>query len=315
MSRIIVVLGCVSCVEGKKSLEESGLDVDTTIYEHNSGNTACKDVEGNENSAFHHDLEAWTSTDGTNFQPLYTFQICADVPSIAYNGETVVVAFQAWVNREEDSQWDKVAVRISEDGGDTWGAVQFLTFDNLPEGAGRPFDPTMTYDSSQEKWRLYFSMGMTGNQLSDNVCTHSAISEDGIHFLYEENARFCAEEAPVIDPAVILYDGSWFYSAPKGAPQDGAHFLTSSDGLVFEPKPPIPSDIHHNWTGNFTQSEAGFRFYGGGSNPENDFLWWKETIDKGDSWSEYLYTNVPTGKDPGIGQSIDGTWLLIVPNK
>jgi len=256
----VVVFLSLSC-NADDPTDDTSSDPDP--YEHDAGDTACQDVEGDDRAAFRHDIEAWTSMNGTYFNLLYPFQVCADVPSLATDGQgTLLAAFQAWVNRDVETEWDKVAVRTSTDQGAIWGPVTFAVFTGLPDEGSRPFDPTITHDPDLAQWRMYFSMGMNGPQLDDSVCTQSASSTDGVNFTYEADARFCVDGRPVIDPAVLAYEGGWYYAAPRGAPQDGAYFATSPDGLTFTEQAFIPSDTHHNWTGNFAVSDDGFRFFG-----------------------------------------------------
>ena len=140
------------------------------------------------------------------------------------------------------------------------------------------------------------------------------MSSDGITYIYEQGPRFCAEGRPVIDPAVALLDGAWYYAAPRGAPQDGAFFVTSRDGLTFTDSHLIPSDINHNWTGNFVVVNGNLRFYGAEVQiPSGNFLFWAETSNEGGSWSDPTRTDVPAGKDPGIIRFADGHYMMLVP--
>ena len=282
---------------------------------HNAGSLACKDEDGPADAAFRHDIALWSGTDGTSFESQVTFQYCADVPSLASNGNGMLItAFQAWITRDVQSEWDRVAVRISPDNGRTWNDMVFVSFTGLPEGGSRPFDPTIVYNADAQQWRLFFSMGMNGNQLDDTTCTHSAVSDDGLNYTYEEGERFCADGQPVIDPAVAVRDGLWYYAAPKGAPQDGAFFATSTDGLSFTEQDSIPSDMRHNWTGNFVLTDTGVRFYGAETNipDRSSLMWWSETEDEGQTWSDFTNTDIPAGKDPAAIR-IDAEWWLLVP--
>jgi hypothetical protein len=288
----------------------------TAPVEHDAGDTACQGIEGQGPWAM--SLEEWTSSDGTTFTHTRTFQVCADVPSLAQNDKgTLIAAYQGFEDKNVDSRWDKVAVRMSTDDGTSWGAQTFVSVEGLPEGTGRPFDPTLTFDPKDGGWRLYFSLTTnTKNQLDDDVCTHSAYSDDGVNYSYESSTRFCADNRPVIDPAVTLLDGAWYYSAPGGAPQDGAFFASSTDGLNFTEGSPIPSDKNHNWTGTLTSVDGALRFYGAeGLIPQGNFLWWAESGDKGVTWSDFQRTNIPGGKDPAVIRLEDGSFLAYVPTK
>jgi len=150
--------------------------------------------------------------------------------------------------------------------------------------------------------------------LDDTFCTHSAVSDDGVAYTYESGERFCTDGRAVIDPAVGYLDGTWYYEAPRGAPQEGGHFATSTDGVTFVEGTAIPSDRNHRWTGNFVPVDGNLRFYGAEVLfPSGNFLWWSESADGGGSWSDYTRIDVPAGKDPGIVRRDDGSFILLVP--
>jgi hypothetical protein len=293
-----------------------GADVPADAGPHDPGDTACQSVEGPGHAAWKRTLVEWRSSDGTSFTEHRAFQVCADVPSIASDGSGLMVAaFQAFEVRTDEDRWDKVGVRLSRDEGESWSALTFIDLVDFPTDSVRPFDPTITYDASSAQWRMYFSMSLGSSLiLDDTFCTHSAVSDDGITYTYEEGARFCTDGRAVIDPAVGFLAGTWYYAAPRGAPQDGAFFATSADGVTFTEGDPISSDNNHNWTGNFVATGGNLRFYGAeGLFPAGNFLWWAQTRDGGGNWSDFTRTDVPAGKDPGIVQRNDGAYILLVP--
>jgi len=304
---------------GDDTSDNTGNDTggDTPLVEHSAGDLGCHDVfEDREGIQPHeYDLIEWRSDDGTTWTEHRLFQACADVPSIASNNDgTMLMAFQNFQDREDDTKHDKIALRRSEDQGESWAEATRANLIGFPPEAARPFDPTIVWDAANAHWRLYFSMSTSGSlDLDENVCTHSAASDNGVDFTYESGTRFCAPEGYVIDPAVAFMGGLWYYSAPRGAPQEGAHLATSEDGLGFSPAPPIPSDVNHAWTGNLVEVDGTLRFYAREVLlPDGNLLWWSSTTD-GNSWSGYNQTNIPAGKDPGIFRKPDGTFIILVP--
>jgi beta-xylosidase len=297
---------------------DSVSDVDTgpALVEHDAGDIACQNESGE--GPWQENLVEWFSEDGTTFTSRRTFQYCADVPSIAEHPDgTLIAVFQSFPDRSNDNIWDKIAVRMSINQEDNWSVATPIELEEFPSGAGRPFDPTITYDPEGNGWRLYFSMSLTGQRrLDGSICTHSAYSTDGRVFTYEPGTRYCAEGRAVIDPAVVVHQETWFYTAPNGAPADGAHFATSIDGLSFTAGGVLSSDKHHNWTGNLVSTSEGLRFYGAESLfTSGNFLWWASSNDAGIAWSDYQQTNIPAGKDPGVTQLHNGSWLILVPTK
>ena len=266
---------------------------------HDAGDPDCHDVEGD--GPWKRDLVSWRGDDGQDFSEVRLFQSCADVPSLAQNDDgALLAAFQGFVDPNQEAQWDKIAVRMSEDEGAYWGALQFITLAGAPTEAGRPFDPTATFDAEKDQWRMYFSMHPLGlSTLDENVCTYSATSDNGVDYTLEAGERFCVDGLAVIDPTVARKDGTWFYSAPSGAPQDGAYFATSNNGLDFTPQSLTPSDENHNWTGTLVAMASELRFYGTEVNiAQGNRHFFASTTDEGTTWSDFIQTNIPAGKDP-----------------
>ena len=252
------------------------------------------------------------SQDGTNFNNAKIFQDSSGVPSLARNlSGTLVAAFQWFPAPLHGLHWDSVAVKFSSDNGNNWTKPSAITVSGFPSNYQRPFDPAITV-TDDGKYRIYFSSGVKGTGgLSGEVNTYSALSSDGIHYVFEANARFDHSSNPVIDPTVLKFNGLWHYIAPKGAPQDGAFHATSTDGLLFAQLPDIPSDNSHNWTGNLMIENPGqVRFYGSGPK-----VWWASSVD-GNSWSAYTNTNI-VGGDPGVIKLSANNYIAVYvgPNK
>jgi len=251
-------------------------------------------------------LKICYGTDGITFGPPQIFQDSSGVPSaIRLPNGNLICAFQ-WFRAPQGSlTWDRVAVKFSYDDGASWNAPVPIEIPNLPINYQRPFDPTLAITDSG-MIRIYFSSsdGMP-QTLDSTVNTYSAISQDGIHYSFEPNARFDHLNNRVIDPAVLRFHGMWHYTCPKGAPQDGAYHAISQDGLNFTQVPDISSDLMHNWTGNLVEVDTGeMRFYGAGQS-----IWYKSTPNGG-QWSAYVNTNVQGG-DPTVMKISDSSYAMI----
>ena len=248
---------------------------------------------------------AWSS-DGRTFETSSIFQDSSGVPSVTrWHGDTLICAFQWFREPRTAPTWDRVAVKLSYDDGVTWTQPTPIVMRGLPVNYQRPFDPTLVVVDG--RIRMYFSSseGMPMGGLTDIVNTYSAISDDGVTYDFEPGARFDMPARPVIDPAATLFKGQWHFSAPIGAPQEGAYHAVSADGLNFTPRPPYPSDNSHNWTGNFVVvNDSTLRFYGSG--PQ---LWYAESSDA-QTWRPYVSTNL-TGGDPAVVNTNSGRWMMI----
>ena len=245
-------------------------------------------------------------TDGITFGPSQIFQDSSGVPSAIKlpNGD-LICALQWFREPQGSLTWDRVAVKFSYNNGISWTTPVPIEIPNLPVNYQRPFDPTLA-NADSGMIRIYFSSSDGPVQMLDStVNTYSAISSDGIHYSFEPVARFDHPTNRVIDPAIIHFHGMWHYTCPKGAPQDGAYYAISQDGLNFTQVPDIPSDMQHNWTGNLVETDTGeMRFYGSGQ-----FIWYKSTPNGG-QWSGYVPTNVQGG-DPTVVKLSDSSYIMI----
>ncbi len=249
---------------------------------------------------------AW-SEDGSFFKQSTIFQDSSGVPSvIRWKGDTLIAAFQWFRLPNPSPSWDRVATKMSFDGGETWTSAQPIQIDGFPSNYQRPFDPCLTAVSS-DSLRIYFSSsnGIPKAGLDSSINTYSAYSTDGVHFVFEPGARVDEPNSRVIDPAVIYYNKSWHYAAPAGAPQDGAFHYVSQDGIRFSPVTKIQSDNLHNWTGNFmVESPDELRFYGSGS-----YIWFNYSPNGG-IWNGFTQTNV-RGGDPSVVKIGANKYLMI----
>lgn len=208
----------------------------------------------------------------------------------------LIAAFQ-WFPCDNPEAFDKVAVMISEDDGETWSDPELIQMD-LPEGYQRPFDPTLTL-TEDGKIRLYFTSSAEGAKiLDDSVNIYSAISEDGINYKFEEGARFDLD-VKVFDSAVGYWNGLWHLITPhnEDGVAEGAYYATSEDGLDFTQQDNIDNYEDTGWTGNFIVIGDALRFYGVGTRTSG--MGWTETTD-GKTWSVPEYFTNFFGADPAV---------------
>jgi hypothetical protein len=247
------------------------------------------------------------SADGQNFSPATIFQDSSGVPSmIRWKGDTLVCVFQ-WFRQPMNSiTWDQVAVKYSYDAGQTWTNPVPIIVTGMPSSYQRPFDPALA-TINQDSIRIFFSSsdGYPVNGGDSIINTYSAISTDGVNYIFEPGARYDNSTQRVIDPSAIVFNGHWHYAAPIGAPQDGAYHCTSADGLNFTRQPDYLSDMQHNWTGNFVlNSPNELRFYGSGQ-----YIWYNSSSD-GFTWTGFQNTNV-TGGDPTVVKTDSADFIMV----
>lgn len=257
--------------------------------------------------AWNNPLKMARSSDGITFNTPQIFQDSSGVPSVIHwRGDTLIAAFQWFRLPNPSRSWDRVATKFSYDRGTTWSQPIPIVVNGLPTNYQRPFDPTLVVLDNQSI-RIYFSssIGMPMGGLDYSVNTYSAISKDGINFIFEPNPRVDELSKQVIDPAVIYFNSVWHFLAPIGSPQQGAYHYLSSDGLNFVATSNIPSDNSHNWTGNYVlETNTELRFYGSGQKI------WYNSSSNGDLWSGYVNTNIQGG-DPSVVKISNKNYLMV----
>jgi hypothetical protein len=251
------------------------------------------------------DLMARRGAAGNDFAAEELFQAAAGVPSVIRDAKGRLIAAFQWFPERPSPHFDRVAVRISTDGGRSWGKPEPIEIDGLPRSYTRPFDPTLAL-LPDGRIRLYFSSNPTGRRILDeNTATYSAVSRDGVRYSFEPGARFTVPGRIVIDCAVLRLGDQWHYYAPIGRPEDGAYHAVSKDGLTFTRQADIASVEGVNWTGNLVAYGDGMRFYGSSRRG----LWWAFSRD-GEQWTRPRYLSV-RGGDPAVVAVSEKEYLLV----
>jgi hypothetical protein len=260
-----------------------------------------------QNPPWKNPLKLALSTDGITFNLPETFQDSAGVPSVVrWKGDTLACAFQWFRAPINSPTWDRVAIKFSYDNGQTWTSPKPVTFSNLPPNYQRPFDPTLL-PTPNGNLLLYCSssMGIPNMGLDATINTYRSISQDGLTFDFSTTPIVDEPTKPLIDPALIHFNGTYHYSAPIGSPGQGAYHYVSPDAINFSKVPNIPSDNAHNWTGNFVvNNPVELRFYGSGSKI------WFNSSPNGGVWTGFTETNIHGG-DPSVVKLSDSAFLMI----
>lgn len=273
------------------------------------------------------DLISCTSTDGITWTNNSVFQDSSGVPSLTQHSTGVVYCALQWFPAPQsptNTAYDKIAIKRSTDNGLTWGSPTLAVFTGSPSGYKRPFDPTLVI-ADNGNIRMYFSSSKTGTlmALDSTVHCYSAISSDGINYVWEPGVRIAVADSITIDPAVIKIGSVWHYTCPRGAPQAGAHHFISNDGLAFTRTTSIISDANHNFTGNLMSelpgSGSGYKFYGS-PNPQTNAIWFKTTND-GIGWSPLFQncfgpvTSNGINADPAVIKITANNYLMVYVGK
>jgi hypothetical protein len=258
---------------------------------------------------------------------LHTFER-AGVPTVArLKDGRLMAAFQNFP-KDDQANFDKVAVSFSADEGRTWTTPVTMVITGMEQGLMRPFDPTLA-PLPDGRVRMYFTSNRSPRFEESTPAIYSAISEDGLHYTFEPGVRFGVEGKVVIDCAVCLHQGVFhLFSPDNGTPAEmreeqypgrprpssglGYH-ATSKDGLNFERVPDVKIEGASNlrWLGNVISDGTTMTFIGTGSATPRRGGIWMATSKTGTAWT--LMESPPSigGADPGIVYLKDGASLVV----
>lgn len=234
----------------------------------------------------------------------------AGVPTIARLADGRLIA----AHQHFPADFDKVAVHFSSDEGHTWSAPQVIQLTGLPEGMRFPFDPTLV-PLPDGSVRLYFT-STRGRRIEQSPpAIYSAISSDGVSYLFEPGMRFGVEGKMVIDCGVALHRGVFHLFAPEAgvpgerserSPRAGTGYhATSTDGLHFTRAADVQIEGRRSWLGNAQSDGRAITFYGTGEGL------WTATSEDGATWK---ITPAPAirGGDPGAVTTKDGGLIVVI---
>jgi hypothetical protein len=248
----------------------------------------------------------------------------AGVPTVTRWKEQLIAAHQHFPENDEPN-FDKVAVRFSTDEGTTWSAAQVIKLDGLPDDMRFPFDPTLV-PLPDGRVRLYFTSTPKRPAAERQPAIYSAVSTNGIRYLFEPGVRFAIAGRPVIDCAVVLHKGVFHLYSPENGtrmpgtrpaadsaeepPRIGAGYhATSKDGLKFAREADVTiAGGRFRWLGNAQSDGATITFYGTADGPRGK---WVATSTNGAAWTLDERAGRSAGADPGAVTLRDGGLLVI----
>ncbi len=279
------------------------------------------------NGPWENDLYIATSDDGLTFTGDKLLLEHVGVPNLLLTSSGKLIAIYQYFSYETEALFGVITYSVSEDNGETWTDPVAVTIEGLPEAttSGTPgevfvtraVDPTLV-ETEDGALRLYFTYQEVDDEwphLASAVNTEGDISGT---FVYEEASGFVTdEETPILDPAVVYFDGLWHYytwnvdQAGMGAGNEGPVTIddfanyhgTSTDGVTFTLEDPITLDM--NLLGQAVALDDGIRFYGTGNGGVTSAF-------SSDGYTWEMDQGVRArGNDPGVAQLEDGTFVLI----
>jgi len=253
----------------------------------------------------------WLDSDGNQKTPEnFMFVEGAGVPSLINDGNGRLIAAFQWFTCDDPDAFDKIAVSFSEDDGKTWSEPESIKIDGMADNLSRPFDPTLAITPDGEI-RMFFTVNLNSMMLGKDTDIYSAVSTDGVNYVFEDVPSFSLDDTAVYDSAEIYWNDLWYLIAPKNISEPyGAYFATSEDGVNFTEQEIIYQPTDFNWLGNFYDGGDTLYFYGMDMGMEGSKgIGIIETTD-GINWSDPKYVGL-FGGDPAYACTDSGDCLLI----
>ena len=275
-------------------------------------------AQGTRPGPWDNDVLVYRMTTNGAIEKLATFER-AGVPTLArLKGGRIIAAFQHFP-QDDNRSFDRVAVRLSSNEGHTWAKPEPILVEGMELGLARPFDPTLV-PLPDGRIRIYFTSNRGPNFRRRTPAIYSAISADGIHYIFEAGVRFELEGRIVIDCAAALHEAVFHLIVPdNGAAADFAagrqggqplrggvgYHAVSKDGLSFQRAADVQVAGNRRWLGNMQSDGGQLVFFGTG-----DSGVWSATSTNGEQWKLSPRPLQVPGADPGVVKLSDGSWLL-----
>jgi hypothetical protein len=252
------------------------------------------------------DLVIATSADGLVFSDPKLFVERGGVPHVARDAKGRLIAAFQWFPIDKPDAFDRVAVRISEDGAKTWGEPMPARFKDLPAGQQRPFDPTLIL-LEDGRLRMYFTSTHPDRR---TPAIYSAVSTDGVEYTFEPGVRLGVEGEPVIDCAAVR-PGKVTHLFSPVQKTSRAYHAVSDDGLTFKRVDDVSIENDRSrgraWLGcALAIGDGNMRFYGTGNRDDG----WSATSADGVAW-KLDETTRGLGLDPGVAPAGDKRFVVI----
>lgn len=276
----------------------------------------------------------------------------AGVPTVARLADGRLIVAAQHFPEGNAADFDKVAVRFSDDDGRTWSAPKVIEVAGLPETMAFPFDPTLL-PLPDGRVRLYFTSRLHGRARPEPLpAIHSAISTDGVKYTFEEGVRFAVEGRVVIDCAAALHKGVFHLFVPDNGSQvmeqprqpgrnpgrdaqpgptgdippriGRGYHAVSDDGLAFKRVEDVRIDGRRRWLGN-AWSDGQRTWFVGTKEPDRQrpvpptpggpaggASVWVASSEDGAAWEISDTPPKVDGGDPGMVPAKDGGFIVVI---
>jgi hypothetical protein len=228
----------------------------------------------------------------------------AHVPALLEADKNVFLYFQWFPKEVTKKKWfDHIGVSISRDLGSTWQKTVGISITGIPQRLlgrqGRPMDPAAV-NLRNGQIRLFFTLekNQPHNRVIGDAKIHSALSNDGINFIYEPGPRFQINNVDLRDPAIVYFKNNWHLYAPNQKRSGTGYYATSTDGLNFVRQADVSVSQRGDWLGNATTANGKIYFFG---------TVWVGSSSNGNDWESDRSRGL--GPDPAVVHLKNGSWL------
>ena len=230
----------------------------------------------------------------------------AHVPTLLESGKNIYLYYQWFPKNITKKKWfDHIGVSISRKSGSTWDDTVGVEITGIPQGLlgrqGRPMDPAAV-SLSNGQIRLFFTLekNQPHNRVIGDAKIHSALSNNGINFVYEPGPRLQIDDVDLRDPAIVFFKNNWHLYAPNQKRIGTGYYATSTDGLNFVRQSDVSVSQRGDWLGNATTANGKIYFFG---------TVWVGTSSNGNDWDSDRSRGL--GPDPAVIHLRNGSWLGI----
>lgn len=152
----------------------------------------------------------------------------ASSPALCRRNRELLAFFEHY-SRQRRSEFGRLAMATSRDGGKGWSRPEPIEIDGLPQPWGRPRHPAVVA-LPDGGVRVYFTLFAEGGR----GVIASASGKDGRRFQFEPGWRLAAASTSFERPQVLRVEREWQLFASSDRPGAAIAHAHSPDGLTFE---------------------------------------------------------------------------------
>lgn len=247
------------------------------------------------------DLFMSTGDDLTTFSGKSFLQNGIATPSAVLEKNQIFAYFN-YFPKNQASELGRVYTITSSDNGRHWTQPQLVIFSNMPSIEKPPQKPVAIV-LPNGKTKLYFIAKKAGDSTNK---LYAAVSDDGIHFVFDSETHFEIENENLISFGVAIDDGRMHLMAytSEGQKDNVVYHAISYDSQIFTRLADVKINDSYYGQGYLVEDHSKLVLFG-----SSDKGMWLSNSDDGNSWSAPDYVGVK-GQNPAAIQTANGYLFL-----